>query len=174
MLDEAVREFRRVLELRSSDTVSRFYVGLVLARQRKWEDALAAFSEAGTQPGAKLAVFHNMAYCLEQLNRYEEARLALEESVKRGRRHRRARADVARRRESVGGQPAGRRSGAGRGATVFGNRPPTPAWFHYAGLAAALLGDGKRAAAILTEGAVAYPHSGEPAEQSRRRARARW
>src|SRR3954468_13439572 len=30
MLDEAVREFRRVLELRSSDTVSRFYVGLVL------------------------------------------------------------------------------------------------------------------------------------------------
>src|SRR5215475_3800217 len=33
MLDEAVREFRRVLELRGSDRVSRFYVGLVLARQ---------------------------------------------------------------------------------------------------------------------------------------------
>ena len=159
MLDEAVREFRRVLELRSSDTVSRFYVGLVLARQRKWEDALAAFSEAGTQPGAKLAVFHNMAYCLEQLNRYEEARLALEESVKRGG------GTDARVQTSLGvvnllaGNLQGAEAALIAARPLFGNRPPTPAWFHYAGLAAALLGDGKRAAAILTEGAVAYPHA---------------
>src|SRR5690349_5729372 len=32
MLDEALREFRRVLELRSSDAAARFYVGLALAR----------------------------------------------------------------------------------------------------------------------------------------------
>lgn len=159
MLDEAVREFRRVLELRSSDTVSRFYVGLVLARQRKWEDALAAFSEAAAQPGAKLSVFHNMAYCLEQLNRYEEARLALEESLRRGG------ATDARVQTSLGvvnllaGNLQGAEAALVAARPLFGSRPPTPAWFHYAGLAAALLGDGKRAAAVLNEGAAAYPHA---------------
>src|SRR5438105_3626684 len=135
MLDEAVREFRRVLELRSGDPVSRFYAGLVLARQRKWDDAFAAFSEAAAQPGAKVAVFHNLAYALEQLNRYDEARAALEEAVRRG-----GTAD-ARVQTSLGvvSLLGGHLQAADVTLTaarpLFGKRPPTPAWFHYAGLA---------------------------------------
>src|SRR4030095_2176983 len=37
MLDEAMREFRRVAELRENDSASRFYIGLALSRQGKWE-----------------------------------------------------------------------------------------------------------------------------------------
>ena len=159
MLDEATREFRRVLELRSSDSVARFYVGLVLTRQRKWDEALAAFGEAAGQPGAKVAVYHNMAYCLEQLNRYEEARLALEEAVRKGG------ASDARVQTSLGvvnllvGNLQAAQEALTTARPLFGKRPPTPAWFHYAGLAAALCGDCKRAAAILNEGVTAYPHA---------------
>jgi tetratricopeptide (TPR) repeat protein len=159
MLDEAAREFRRVLELRGGDPVSRFYVGLVLTRQRKWDDAVAAFSEAAAQPGAKLAVFHNLAYTLEQLNRYAEARVALEEAVRRGG------GTDARVQTSLGvvsllaGDLAAADAALTAARPLFGSRPPTPAWFHYAGLAAALLGDGARAAAVLTEGVTVHPHA---------------
>ena len=143
MLDEGAREFRRVLELRSGDTVARFYLGLVLCRQRKWEDAHAAFSEAATVPGAKVAVFHNLAYTLEQLNRYEEARVALEEAIRRGG------ATDPRVQTSLGvvnllaGDLRAADAALAAARPLFGDRPPTPAWFHYTGLAAALLGDGR-------------------------------
>ena len=134
MLDEAMREFRRVLELRSDDTVARFYLGLVLARQRKWDDALAAFAEAAAQPGAKAAVFHNLAYALEQLDRYDEARVALDEAVRRGG------GDDPRVQTSLGvvnllaGDLAAADAALTAARPLFGNRPPTPAWFHYMGL----------------------------------------
>jgi tetratricopeptide (TPR) repeat protein len=159
MLDEGAREFRRVLELRSGDTVARFYLGLVLCRQRKWEDAHAAFAEAATVPGAKVAVFHNLAYTLEQLNRYEEARVALEEAIRRGG------ATDPRVQTSLGvvnllaGDLRAADAALAAARPLFGARPPTPAWFHYSGLAAALLGEGNRAAATLHEGVVAHPHA---------------
>src|SRR5215213_11891530 len=45
MLDEAMREFRRVAELREKDSASRFYIGLALTRQGKWEEAVTAFTD---------------------------------------------------------------------------------------------------------------------------------
>jgi tetratricopeptide (TPR) repeat protein len=42
---------------------------------------------------------------------------------------------------------------------LFGTRPPTAAWFHYASLTAALLGDLDRALALLTEGVGLHPHA---------------
>jgi len=159
MLDEAAREFRRVLELRSGDTVARFYLGLVLCRQRKWDDALQAFAEAATVPGAKIAVFHNLAYALEQLNRYEEARVALEEAIRRGG------GTDPRVQTSLGvvnlmaGDLRAADAAFNAAKPLFGSRPPTPAWFHYTGLTAALLGDHSRAATVLNEGVTAHPHA---------------
>jgi tetratricopeptide (TPR) repeat protein len=159
MLDEASREFRRVLELRSGDAMARFYVGLVLSRQRKWEEAHAAFAEASTAPGAKMAVFHNLAYTLEQLNRYEEARVALEEAIRRGG------ANDPRVQTSLGvvNLLAGDLRAADGALTaarpLFGDRPATPAWYHYMGLTAALLGDVERASGILNDGVTAHPHA---------------
>ncbi|HXT18287.1 MAG TPA: DUF4388 domain-containing protein [Gemmatimonadaceae bacterium] len=159
MLDESIREFRRVLELRTGDGTARFFIGLVHARQQKWEDAIAAFAEAAAQPGAKMAVFHNLAYAYEQQNRFAEARVALDEAVRRGG------STDARVQTSLGvvslldGDLAAADSALSAARPLFGKRPPTGAWFHYMSLTAALLGDVSRAASILNEGGQAYPHA---------------
>jgi tetratricopeptide (TPR) repeat protein len=159
MLDEALREFRRVLELRENDPVGRFYVGLVLARQHKWADASAAFAEAAAQPGAKMAVFHNLAYAYEQLNRYAEARAALDEAIRRGG------SNDPRVQTSMGavslmsGDLQSALASLSAARPLFGTKPPTAAWFHYTALATALVGDPKRAAATLNEGVTAHPHA---------------
>jgi tetratricopeptide (TPR) repeat protein len=41
--------------------------------------------------------------------------------------------------------------------TLWGNRRPPPAWYHYAGLNAALTNDIDRAIAVLTDAVQAYP-----------------
>jgi tetratricopeptide (TPR) repeat protein len=120
---------------------------------------VAAFSEAAAQPGAKIAVFHNLAFAFEQLGRYDEARVALDEAVRRGG------GNDARVQTSLGvvslmaGDLAHADAALVNARALFGKKPPTPAWYHYMGLTAALLGDASRAAAILTEGVAAHPHS---------------
>ncbi|MEP6992851.1 MAG: DUF4388 domain-containing protein [bacterium] len=159
MLDEAMREFRRVLELREHDAEALFYVGLALMRQSKWGDAVAAFRECVTHPGARPAAYHNLAHALERLERYDEARAALDGAIKRGG------AKDARIQTSVGvvALRAGKVAEADQALTaarpLFGTRPPTAPWYHYAALTAALLGDLERAHAILTEGIAAHPHA---------------
>src|SRR5919202_1620988 len=151
---------RRVVELRPGDAHARFFVGLVMMKQGKWPDAANAFHEAASQRDAKPAVFHNLAYALERLGRYEEARAALDEAVRRG-----------------GGQDPRVQTSLGvlalrsgdierAGATLaearplWGKRQPPAAWFHYAALTAALAGQGDRATQLLTPGAKGDPPAG--------------
>src|SRR5690606_20411737 len=84
MLDEAVREFRRVAELRPEDMGARFHLGLAHMRLGRWAEALSDFETGAQQRGAKAAVFHNLALALERLGRLDEARDALEEALLRG------------------------------------------------------------------------------------------
>lgn len=159
MLEEAIREFRRVVDLRAGDGAAGFYMGLVLMRQGKWPDAANAFHDAASQPGAKYAVFHNLAYSLERLGRYDEARAALEEATARG-----GAAD-ARVQTSLGvlslwtGDVATADEALAAARPLWGKRPPAAAWFHYAALAAALAGDLDRAAALLAEGIGIHGHA---------------
>jgi tetratricopeptide (TPR) repeat protein len=159
MLDEAMREFRRVAELRESDSQSRFYIGLALSRQGKWEEAVQAFTECVAQPGARASALHNLAYALERLGRYDEAHKALDEAVRRGG------AKDPRIQTSVGvialrtGDVAAADQTLQVARLLFGTRPPTAAWFHYSALTASLLGELDRAAALLQEGIAAHPHA---------------
>ena len=159
MLDEAMREFRRVAELRPTDAPSRFYIGLALSRQGKWEEAVQAFSECVAQPGARASALHNLAHALERLGRYDEARKALDEAVRRGG------SKDPRIQTSVGvialrtGDVAGADQALQLARPLFGTKPPTAAWFHYAALTAALLGELDRAVAQLQEGIAAHPHA---------------
>ena len=159
MFDEALREFRRVLELRGNDPMARFHVGLVFSRQQRWDDALAAFMAAAAVPAAKMAVFHNLAYVLEQLKRYDEARSALEEAIRRGG------ANDPRVQTSLGvvcllsGDLQAAAAALAAARQAFGDRAPSPVWYHYMGLAAALTGDLRRAAAVLKEGTAAHPRA---------------
>jgi tetratricopeptide (TPR) repeat protein len=159
MLDEALREFRRVLELRGNDPMARFHIGLVFSRQQRWDDALAAFTAAAAVPGAKMAVFHNLAFVLEQLKRYDDARSALEEAIRRGG------ANDSRVQTSLGvvcllgGNVQAAMSALSAARQAFGDRAPSSVWYHYMGLAAALTGDLRRAAAVLKEGTIAHPRA---------------
>jgi tetratricopeptide (TPR) repeat protein len=159
MLDEAMREFRRVVDLRDSDGGARFYIGLALMRQGKWADAVEAFRLCLAQPGVRASALHNLAYALERLGQYEEAGTALAEATRKGG------AKDARIQTSVGvialrsGDVVTADEALQAARPLFGNRPPTAAWFHYAALTAALLGDLERALALLSEGIGAHPHA---------------
>ena len=159
MLDESMREFRRVLEVRRDDLTSRFYMGLALLRQGKWNDALAMLEATTRIPDAPASAFHNIAFVLERLGRYGEARAALDTAMARGL------ADDARVHTSLGAlalregnvEEADRVLSAAR--PMWGKRRPSAAWFHYGGLAAALAGDLGRAIALLEEGVRMHPHA---------------
>jgi tetratricopeptide (TPR) repeat protein len=159
MLDEAMREFRRVSELREHDAEALFYVGLAQMRQSKWSDAVATFREAIAHAGARPAAYHNLAHALERLGRYEEAKAALDGAIKRGG------AKDARIQTSLGvvflraGDVAAADSALNAARPLFGTRPPTAPWYHYAALTAALLGDLERAHNLLAEGVAAHPHA---------------
>ncbi|MEP6618424.1 MAG: DUF4388 domain-containing protein [bacterium] len=159
MLDEAVREFRRVTELREHDAEASFYIGLALMRQSKWTDAVAAFRECAAQPGARPAAYHNLAHALERLGHYSEAKEALEDALRRGG------AKDARIQTSVGivalraGDVTAADAAFASARPLFGTKAPTAPWYHYAALTAALLGQLDRAQTLLLEGIVSHPHA---------------
>ena len=159
MLDEAMREFRRVVDLRPGDESARFYTALALIRQAKWTDAANAFHEAAAPRLAKGSVFHNLAYALERLGRFDEARAALEEALKRGlEKDPRTRTSLGIVMLRMGDVAAADRT-LGEARALFAPKIPTAAWFHAAGLAAALQGNLQRAGEVLAEGIGAHPHA---------------
>ena len=159
MYDEARREFRRVLELRDEDSAARFYLGLVHLQRGEWTDAVVTLRRATRDQEASAAAFHNLAYALERLNLLDEAAAMLAEATRRGvgtdPRIALSLAVIALKR----GEPAMADEHLATARAGWGARQPSAAWFHAAGLAAALLGDLPRAIATLEEGVGLYPHA---------------
>ena len=161
MFDEAMREFRRVLELRerryrrrasTSGSCSR---GSGSGRTRSPRSRRPRRSRARTPP-----VFHNLAYVLEQLDRYDEARVALDEAVRRGG------AKDPRVQTSLGvvsllaGDLAARRRGAHRGAAAVRQASADAGLVSLRGARRrAARRRGARRRAILNEGVAAHPHA---------------
>jgi tetratricopeptide (TPR) repeat protein len=158
MHEDALREFRRVLELNKDDGTARFYIGLILMRQGKWEEAVEAYQNAAGRGGAPPATFHNLAIALERVGRHAEALSALQDAIKRG-------GDKdARIQTSVGVVTlmTGDVSTADRALTSakpLWHGRPSIVWYLYAALAAALLNDSGRAQQILQEGLLQHPHA---------------
>ena len=85
MLDEALREFRRVADLRPADASAPFYLGLIALRQARWEEAADAFRQAADAAGARPAALHNLGLALERLGRLDEAEAAYGDAAGRAR-----------------------------------------------------------------------------------------
>lgn len=83
MMDEAAREFRRVLELRSSDGGASFYLGLIASRQGRWPDAVDCFRHAAERLGGRPSVLHNLAFAYERAGRLGEAEATYAEAASR-------------------------------------------------------------------------------------------
>ena len=159
MLDEAQREFRRVLELREADGVSRFHLGLVQLRRRDWAGAYDTLLRASHEPDAPAAVLHNLAFVCEQRGDLVAAAGFLDDATRRvvvpDPRIALSRAAIALR----VGDLAGADSALAEARTAWGARQPSAAWFHVAGLVAAMGGDSARAAVVLDEGITLHPHA---------------
>jgi tetratricopeptide (TPR) repeat protein len=158
MLDEAVREFRRVNELRPGDELATFYAGLVLLKQGRWQDAATVFHQMVSRRTVSAAVYHNLAYALERLGRYDEASDVLAQAMRV--------AGNDPRTLLSSGVLALRRGDIieadvllAEAATFWDRRPKPAAWYHYTALTAALANDIDRAISVLSDGVAAHPHS---------------
>jgi len=157
MYDDALREFTLALEANRDDAVARFYLGLVLLRQGKWQEAIDACEDAVARPGARAATFYNFAIALERVGRYAEALTALQDAIKRGG------SRDARIHTSIGvvsllmGDVDAADTALAEAKPMWGARPSAP-WFHYSALAAAVRGDVARAMQLLQEAIGHHPH----------------
>ncbi len=159
LLDDAAREFRLVLELSPGDLDSRVHLALVELRRGHARDAVRLLKRLIEDVGPSYSAFVNLAYALEQLGRLEDALLVLDEAEKlkpdapgaalaRGILLLQA-GDTAGAEASL----AAHRERLGEGAT------PSPLYYHYAALCAAVSGRLDEATSLLEEGVKAHPSS---------------
>jgi tetratricopeptide (TPR) repeat protein len=83
MLDEALREFRRVAELRPSEGSAPFYLGLIAAREAHWSEAADLFRQALDRSGPRPTLLHNLGVALEHLGRFDQAETVVAEAAGR-------------------------------------------------------------------------------------------
>ena len=158
MFDEAVREFRRVNELRPGDELATFYAGLVLLRQGRWQDAVTLFQQMVARRATSASIYHNLAYALERLGRHDEAADVLAQAVRVGGNDPRIKLSagvLALRRGDIAEADAA----LNEAAALWDRRPKPAAWYHYSALAAALANDVDRAIGLLSDGVAAHPHA---------------
>ncbi len=83
MLDEAAREFRRVMELRPSEGSAPFLLGVIAGRQGRWPDAVDLFRQSLDRAGPRGHVIHNLAVALEEVGRLDQAESLFAEAAGR-------------------------------------------------------------------------------------------
>jgi tetratricopeptide (TPR) repeat protein len=155
MLDEAAREFRRVVDLRPSEGSAHLFLGLVALRQARWREAVDMLRLAAERGGNRPAVLHNLGLAYELVGRLPEAEAAYAEAATR------AQTDG---RIYLGwgivtlklGDFAGAAGRLDRAKELLGTVPPAT-WFWARTLAAASAGEFDLAEQLAEEGAEAYP-----------------
>ena len=158
MFDEAIREFRRVADLRPAEGGAPFYLGLVALRQARWQDAAEQFRLALEKGGPRPAALHNLALALEQLGQLDEAEAIWSDAAARARDDARVKtgwAIAALKRGEWG--PA--RARLERARELHGDRPPPALWYWAATLAAGCEGDEAAALELARAAVEAHPGS---------------
>jgi tetratricopeptide (TPR) repeat protein len=156
MLEEALREFRRVTDLRPSDTIAPLFLGLIAIRQARWEEAAEALRQAAESGVPKAAALHNLGFALEQLGRLDEAEAAYGDAAGRAREDARivlGWSIVALKR----GDNKVAHSRLNRARDLLNGKPAPALWFWAAMLARAGLEDNEGALKVAREGVAAYP-----------------
>ena len=159
MLDEARREFERLLELNPGDVQARFHLALIELREHKYREALRQLKALLNDTGPRYSAFVNMAFALRALGRPQDALLVLTEAEQ----IRPGRSGVALAR-AVAFIEAGQTDEAGTALQQYiqrlsGNDRPVQQYYYYAALLAAL---GKRlneAEALTIEGLQEHTES---------------
>lgn len=159
MYEEAEREYRRVAELRPEDAAAPFFLGLIALRNGQWGEAAQCFETAAPKTDLKMAIYNNLAYAYERNGQLEKARLAMAKALTRG--------GVNDAVVQTGAAALALQTNDLRDAEaavdaarkLIGNRRPSAAWFHYAGVSAMLAKQWQHARDHLEEGVECYPMS---------------
>jgi tetratricopeptide (TPR) repeat protein len=159
MLEDAEREFRRVLELSPSDASARLHLGLIALRNKRPLDAIRELKTLIQAHGPGFVPYSNLALALQQLGRDDDALLVLKEAEKMRPRSVSIpleRGIIALRRQQIPEarlllEEARQRNGDGE-------RLPAR-YYYFAGLAAALAGAAAAARTLSDEGLTTYPES---------------
>jgi tetratricopeptide (TPR) repeat protein len=155
MLEEALREFRRVLDLRPADSSAPLFLGLIAIRQARWDDAADALRQAAEAGVPRPAALHNLGFALEQLGRLDEAEAAYGDAASRAKDDPRIMLGwsiVALKR----GDNKVAQSRLARACELLDGKPVPALWYWAATLAAAGLDDSDNALRIAREGVTAY------------------
>jgi tetratricopeptide (TPR) repeat protein len=156
MFDEALREFRRVIDLRPGDTSAPLFLGLIAIRQARWEDAAESLRQAADSGVPKPVVLHNLGFALEQLGRLDEAEAAYGDAAGRAREDARIMLGwsiVALKR----GDHQVAQGRLTRSRELLDDKPVPALWYWAASLAGAGLEDMGAALTTAREGVAAYP-----------------
>lgn len=158
MLQEAAREFGRVLDALPDDLHARFYQGLIALRAGDPKVAFRELKGVIEKGGRWGAAFFNVALALEELGRIDGALLAVDEGLRLLPGHPPAllsRAILLAKAGRVGEAVDG--FSAYRDAVGEDDRP-SAAYFAFAALAEAAVGRPERAKQLCDEGLRLYPH----------------
>ena len=158
MHEEALREFRRVAELRPSEGSAPFFLGLISARREDWSEAASFFRQAIDRSGPRPALLFNLGIALQHTGRLEQAETAIAEAAGRAPDDPRIHTGwgmlaLSRDDPSVARQRLLR-------AKELSRQPPPALWFWAATLAVAETDDLDVALSIAREGVERHP--GEP------------
>ncbi len=155
MLEEATREFRRVMELRPSEASAPFHLGLIAARESRWADAVYFFEVATDRGGPRAAILHNLGVALAKVGEWEQAEKMLGEAA--GRASHNARAHLAWGLVALDrGEPAVALARLTRGKELGGEEPGA-CWSWATTRAYASQGDLERALAVSQAAVTRYP-----------------
>jgi tetratricopeptide (TPR) repeat protein len=157
MLEEALREFRRVIELRPGDSGAPLFLGLIAIRQARWEEAAGALRQAAESGVPRPAALHNLGFALEQLGRLDEAEAAFGDAAGRAKDDPRIMLGwsiVALKR----GDNKVAQARLARACELLDGKPLPALWYWGATLAASGIDDAENALRIAREGVTAFPH----------------
>lgn len=159
MLDEAAREFQRVVDLDAQDLVARFQLALIALRRGDYRDAVRQLKGLLEDGGPRYGAFVNLAVALRRLGRYQDARLVLREAeaLQQGA----PQVELQRATTLLVAGDYGKaaeafddyRARLGEGAR------PNAAYFYHAGLTAAVRGQRNLADRLVTAGLQLFPDS---------------
>lgn len=157
MLEDAAREFRRVLEIAPDDMRARFHLAMISMRQGEHRDAARELVLLARRHGPNYAVLVNVATAFRHMGRAEDALLALNEAenarsgtpavaLARAVTHLQQQ-DLEQTRAAL--QDYRTRLGPGE--------KPDATWYYHAALTEAIGSDSSRAQALCWEGLETHP-----------------
>jgi tetratricopeptide (TPR) repeat protein len=160
LVDDAAREYRKVVEAVPNDPVARHQLGLLALKGSRWDDAVGWLEPLAQSDDATATMLHHLALAYEGLGRDLDAARILERAARQGS-HAAPQVELSRALHAFRlGDYARAEHLLSSARTRFEGDAPPAIWFHYASLVAAASDDAEQAQSILEEGIRTHPSVG--------------